>query len=183
PATFESSPQLSASGNSRERTNQLNREGRAGPAPVQLYRGGRTALPSEPLSRPSEGRTSAVAAVTGEDRCDPASREGESRRPVCAQVIETRSAEFRRLEPVRSAEEALMIDQRQREQAASAEAAARRLADNSGDPDSFNEQSIAAVVLIDSRNFPEAREELPAEGSTSLAEAIAAAVTGTPPPR
>jgi hypothetical protein len=181
PEPIRSAPQVSTRGDSRRATPQLTDERSSGQAPVQLYRGGRTALPAEPLSRPSDGRTAAVARVEGEDRCDPARREaGEPR--VCERVIETRAGEFRRAEPALSAEEKLLVEQRLREQQASAEAAAQRLAANAGNPDSLDEQSIAAVVLSDPQPLRDAAAEAGAPAdSGSLAEAIAVAVTGAPP--
>src|SRR3546814_9562514 len=57
-------------------------------APVQLYRGGPTALASEALSRPSDGRTGAVTPVTGEDRCDAAKQDKDkARQEACAKEI------------------------------------------------------------------------------------------------
>jgi hypothetical protein len=183
PPAAEAAPQVGSRGDSRGATPQLNREGRAAPAPAQLYRGGRTAQPSEPLSRPSEGRTAAVVRVVGEDRCDPAQRGQAAEREVCARVIETRAGEFQQPERVLSAEERLLIEQRLREQQASAEAAARRLAANAGDPDSFDEQAIAAVVLTEAQQpAPEPIDPVPGDTQGTLAEAIANTVAGTAPP-
>jgi hypothetical protein len=172
-------PQLSQSSDSPGNTRQLTREGGAGPAPDQLYRGGRTAQPAEPLSRPGEGRTSAVTPVGGQDRCDPAAA-GRGEATGCERVIETRASEFQRIEPVLSAEQRLLTEQRLREQSASAGEAARRLAAPGGDPDSLEEQGIASLVLSNPQPMrPD--EEQPSEAATSLIEAIVGGMTGTPP--
>jgi hypothetical protein len=172
-------PQLSEASDSPGNTRQLTREGGAGPAPYQLYRGGRTAQPAEPLSRPGEGRTSAVTPVEGQDRCDPAA-DGRAEAASCERVIETRASEFQRVEPVLSAEQRLLTEQRLREQSASAGEAARRLAAHGGDPDSLEEQGIASLVLSNPQPT-RPNEEQPSEAATSLIEAIVGGMTGTPP--
>lgn len=149
---------------------QLTTEARSTPSAPQLYRGGRTALPSDPLSRPSEGRTGAVERVAGRDRCDPA--EGsEAQRAACLRVIETRSAEFDRpVPPTLSAEQRLLVEQRAREARMSDRGAARRLADEA-DADTAATQGIASFVLRPA----ERRVEDPAEGA-GISEAEAAAI-------
>lgn len=176
--------QVTGTGESRGVLPQLTRENGAEPSPRQLYQGGRTALPSTPLSRPSEGRTSAVARVEGDDRCDPAAEAAAERRQECARVIETRSAEFERIEPVISAEQRLMIDQQMRDRAASAEGAARRLAGNVGDPDSLEEQGVASIVLNDvGQPAPPPEPELPSQSSAAIIEAIVSGIQGSNPNR
>ncbi|WP_114954873.1 hypothetical protein [Sphingosinicella terrae] len=174
--------QISGTGESRDALPQLTHEDEPMPSPSQLYQGGRTALPSAPLSRPSEGRTSAVARVEGADRCDPAAEARAERRPECARVIETRSAEFERPEPVLSAEQRLLIDQQRAERAASTEGAARRLASNVGDPNSLEEQGVASIVLNDiAQPAPPPEPELPSQPSAAIIEAIVSGIQGSPP--
>jgi hypothetical protein len=182
PAPAEPVPvgQISAVGQSRGVPAQLTHESGSGPAPAQLYRGGRTAQPAEALSSPSEGRTGAVARVEGRDRCDPAADGGQAQGRVCAQVIETRASEFERAEPVVSAEQKLLMEQRLREQA-SAEGAARRLATHGGDPDSLEEQGIASLVLRDAQPPQPPSQEAPPEQTSPIIEAIVGAMTGMPP--
>ncbi|WP_129794164.1 hypothetical protein [Sphingosinicella sp. CPCC 101087] len=183
PAPTEPVPvgQISAAEQSRGAPTQLTRESGSGPAPAQLYRGGRTAQPAEALSSPSEGRTGAVARVEGNDACDPAAEGGQARGRVCEQVIETRASEFERAEPVVSAEQKLLMEQRLREQAVSAESAARRLATHGGNPDSLEEQGIASLVLRDVQPPAPPNEESPPEQTSPIIEAIVGAMTGTPP--
>lgn len=170
--------QLSSGGELEPRADQLTSERLPRPQ-QQVYRGGRTAQPSDPLSRPYEGRTGTVVHVEGEDRCDAA--EGEAGRPAaCDQVIETRAAEFQRPDPATlSAEQRLLAEQQTRERG-SAQTAARRLAMGSADPDSLEEQAIASMVL------PEPAvpvEERPAEESLSAeAAAIIQAIVAPPQP-
>lgn len=176
--------QISGTDESRDALPQLTHDDEAEPSPSQLYRGGRTALPSAPLSRPSEGRTSAVTRVEGNDRCDPAADAGGERRPECARVIETRSAEFQRPEPVLSAEQRLLIDQQIRERTASADGAARRLATNIGDPNSPEEQGVASIVLNDVAQPPPPPEpQVPDQPSAAIIEAIVNGLQGSPPNR
>ena len=181
-ARGEATPQISRVRDSRGAPSQLTREEGHSSPPDQLYRGGRTAQPAAPLSRPSEGRTSAVARVEGDDRCDPAAEDSAERRRLCAHVIETRSAEFVRAEPVRSAEENLLIDQQMQERSDSIDGAARRLADNSGDPNSQDEQGIASIVLADPAPVRQATpEEEPSSEAMTVIEAIVGAMNGVPP--
>lgn len=145
-------------------------------SPAQLYRGGRTAQPSDPLSTPSQGRTSAVARVEGDDACDPARTE-ERDDARCARVIETRSAEFTPPEPTPlSPEQRLLVENRLRNADAT-----RRLA-NSGNADSLGDQAIASVALDAARpRDPVAPEEDPTQGLdpavAAMVEAIARQVT------
>jgi len=144
--------------------------------PTQLYRGGRTAQPSEPLSTPSQGRTSAVARVEGDDACDPA-RADQRDAGRCARVIETRSAEFTPPEPTPlSPEQRLLVENR----LLNADAT-RRLA-NSGSADTMADQAIASIALDAARPPDPVRpEEDPTQGLdpavAALVEAIARQVT------
>lgn len=132
------------------------------------------------MSQASEGWTAVVARVDGDDGCDPA--DPRSRREVsCAEVIETRSAEFPRPDPAElSPEQRLLAEQRDR--MVSNQAAARRLAANGGNPDDLRDQGIASIALRGA--IPVARneeEERPAELSSDVAaivQAIANAATG-----
>lgn len=165
-------PQLTAPAESGQAAPQLTGTGQSGRQPTQLYTGGRTAQPSEPLSRPSQGRTGAVARVEGDDRCDPAA---DARRvKACERVIETRSAEFVRPDPTTlSPEQRLLIDQRLREAPATARSGARRLASSGDDAESEETQAVASLVL---RAPPPPREDVPAEEQDATAAEAAAIV-------
>ncbi len=182
--------QIASPGRDRLATSDVDPATRADPAtpvpqlsdrrdrrgPVQLYRGGRTAQPSDPLSTPSQGRTSAVARVEGDDACDPARAE-EREDARCARVIETRSAEFTPPEPTPlSPEQRLLVENRLRNSDAT-----RRLA-NSGSADTLGDQAIASVALDAARPpDPAAPEEDPTQGLdpavAAMVEAIARQVT------
>ncbi|EQB16456.1 hypothetical protein [Sphingobium lactosutens] len=123
---------------------------------TQLYRGGPTAQPSAPLSSPAQGRTGAVEAVDGQDRCDPGAADRES--PTrCAQVIETRSAEFAKPSPTAlSPEQKLLVDGRIRNEPVAPD---RRIAARS-DVDDPDYQQIAAAAL---QGAPASVAEKPAD--------------------
>ena len=187
------SKQLDAPVRSEPRTTgsspQLTREPASARSPgQQLYTGGRTAQPSDPLSRPSEGRTGAVARVEGKDRCDPAHEQAAGRSAACASVIETRSAEFKAPEPAPlSPEQRLLVDQRLREGSVTTRTAAKRLAETGDDAESMQSQSVASVVL---RTPPgEAGDRRPGDPTEGLSQetiavinAIVGAGGGTTPP-
>ncbi len=138
--------QVGARADSRTTGAQLTREVANTRSPDQLYRGGRTAQPSDALSRPSEGRTSAVARVGGSDRCEGRQTNAAVAR-ACARAIETRSGEFAATDaPGLSPEQRLLVDQRGREPSTSLRGAARRLADDA-DAQAVESQGIASVAL------------------------------------
>ena len=125
---------------------QLTSERGSGPASPQLTKDARSAQPSQPLSEPRDGRTSAVERVAGSDRCDPAKTDRP--RAACAQVIETRAAEFARKDPTPlSPEQRIIVEQQARERSGSFAEAARRLATNGDDTRSMDAQGLASVVL------------------------------------
>jgi hypothetical protein len=165
--------QLSSGAESRRAAPQLTGESRTARSGPQLYDGGRTAQPSEPLSRPSEGRTGAIAKVDGEDRCDP--QRSADRALDCTGVIETRSAEFKRPAPAQlSPEERLLVEQRLRERPAGARGAARRLAEQGEDAGSLESQGVASVVLRNAA--PAQREPQPRDETQGLSQEAAAVV-------
>lgn len=137
--------QLSTPGDGDAPPAQLTSERRTGATAPQLSRG-KTAREPDPLSRPSEGRTAAVARVDGRDRCDPGA---DAERPsICQRVIETRAGEFVAPDPLRlSPEQRLLVDQRLREATGSARLAGRRADEQSLDPDDFEGQAVAATAL------------------------------------
>ena len=155
---------------------QLSERGDRRSAP-QLYRGGRTAQPSMPLSTPSQGRTAAVTRVEGDDACDPARADADARRDAgCARVIETRSAEFAPPTPAPlSPEQRLLVESRARDGDA-----LRRLS-SSGTADDMADQAIASVVLDAARAPAPAPTEEPTPevdpAVAALVEAIARQVT------
>lgn len=149
----------------------------------QLYQGGRTAAPAQPLSSPAEGRTGTVDPVNGTDRCDTARRRSnDSSR--CENVIETRSAEFARRESAPLSPEARLLAE-QRNRTLTGQESARRLANNSADPNDFQDQAIASVVLSQ-RGAPQREEEdedgasLPTEAQAF--QALIEGIVGNPPP-
>jgi hypothetical protein len=148
PATGAAPPQLSSESESASPPAQLTAEPRNTRGPAQLYTGGRTAQPSEPLSRPSEGRTGAVTRVVGNDRCDPAAEASGRSTSACASVIESRAAEFARPDPAAlSPEQRLLAEQRTREGGETTRDASRRLARSGEDTESDQAQAVASVVL------------------------------------
>lgn len=191
PRTTAPPQQLSTGAESAPDTRQLTREDKAAPAPAQLYHGGPTAQPSAPLSSPAEGRTGAIAKVEGHDRCDSARDKDKKNPQVCANVIETRSAEFARPDPAAlSPEQRIMAEQRLREASPSLQTVVRRLANNEGDPDSIEAQSVASVVLNRPAEPAPKKPEEPAENaSTDAAAALVAAIINAtngqqqPPPQ
>ena len=64
-----------------------------------------------------------------------------------------------------------------------AEAAARRLAINAADPNSMEDQSIAAIVLRDRPAPTQPVEEAPVEEVSPVIQAIVGAITGDTPRR
>lgn len=125
---------------------QLTREGRNIRSDDQLYRGGRSAQGADPLSRPSDGRTGAIARVGGSDRCDRAQTDAAVIR-ACARVIETRSGEFAQPRAVSlSPEQRLLVDQPLRDGQETTRSASRRLA-GEGQAETLEEQSVASVAL------------------------------------
>ena len=139
-------PQQLGSPNQLPIANQLTRESGSALPLRQLYTGGPTAQPAEALSRPSEGRKEAgvVQRVVGTDRCDAAAIGRKDKR--CSQVIETRSAEFEKPHPTElTPEQRLLISQQQGEGTTNARSLARRLG-SGDDPQSIEEQGIAATV-------------------------------------
>ena len=140
--------------NQRPIANQLTGESGSALPLRQLYTGGPTAQPAEALSRPSEGRKEAgvVQRVVGSDRCDTGATGRKDKR--CSQVIETRSAEFEKPHPTElTPEQRLLISQQQAEGTTNARSLARRLG-SGDDPQSIEEQGIAATVAP--RNAPPA---------------------------
>ena len=114
--------------------------------PAQLYSGGKTARPLEPLSQPSDGRVGAgaVSRLAGSDRCDAADSE---KLDTCRRVIETRAAEFVRPTPSLATPEQRLLSDQVAETRNGVRAAARRLAETGSDADSEDAQGIAALVL------------------------------------
>lgn len=174
--------QLSGPEESGPATRQLTRTSESPRATSQLYRGGRTAQPAAPLSTPREGRTGAIEVVEGQDRCDPEAP-GDRRGPECARVIETRAAEFRSPEPVKLSPEQRLLGEQRTPMSGTAEAAARRLAINAADPNSMEDQSIAAIVLRDRPAPTQPTEEAPVEEVSPVIQAIVGAIAGDTPRR
>lgn len=166
---------------------QLTREGREVRSVDQLYRGGRSAQGAEPLSRPSDGRTGAVARVGGSDRCDRAQTDPAVIR-ACASAIETRPGEFAKPQAVSlSPEQRLLVDQPSPDGQDTNRTASRRLA-GEGQAETLEEQSVASVALR--QGNPVGRPTAPDAASLPVlsaeAQAFVNALVGsfaTPPPR
>lgn len=171
-------PQLSASEERAPRQSQLTSADQSGRQTLQVSTAPRSAQPPEPLSRPEEGRTAAVAKVQGKDRCDPANPQ-DKKSTECKHVIETRSAEFARPSPTElSPEQKLMIDQQMlaREDLSSA---TRRLA-NSGDPKSIEGMGVAAIVLDQGQPKEPKKPDLDPQTNADI-QAVLGILTAPPP--
>lgn len=180
PRTGAPPPQLADKQDSAAPSHQLTSERQSPPAPVQIYKGKRTAQPSQPLSRPADGRTGSVERVAGDDRCDPAASEHGSRE--CAAVIETRAAEFSRPDATPlSPEQRIIIAQQLRERAGTAGQAARLLAIGSLDADSEEAQEVASIVLRPPPAPPEQKKSDEGPTAEEQAAAIVNAIIGQQP--
>lgn len=165
--------QLSAEEDSTGSTLQLTSQRQSARQPAQLYSGGKTAMSSQPLSRPIDGRADAgsVTPIVGSDRCDAVADDSEDE--ACRRVIETRSAEFARPDPTAlSPEQRLLADQGRRETSSSPRLAVRRLAETGVASDSEEAQGVASLVL----RPPTSREDVAAAQERSISEAAAAAL-------
>ncbi len=175
--------QLTPRGAGAPATDQLTSERRPAWAQDQLYRGGRDARPPTPLSRPSQGRTGAVARVEGDDRCDPQAHSQGERPRNCAQVIETRSAEFPAAEPAQlSAEQRLLIEQQIRSRN-SIQSAVQRAGQGAVDPDLAEDQAVASIVLPEQPSQAPSEQPVAEDANSATATAIVEAIISrqTPP--
>lgn len=176
------SPQLTSDVKSASSGPQLAGERGSGLTAQQLTRGERSAQPSEPLSRPEESRTTAVERVAGNDRCDPASR--HPRAAQCAQVIETRAAEFTRLDPTPlSPEQRIIMEQQIRERSGSWRGTTRRLAANGDDAQSMGAQGVASVVLSAPPAEPLRDKPNDDAAASEQLQAIVSGILNQPPPQ
>lgn len=174
--------QLTAGAKSASSSPQLTVERGAGPTAQQLTRGAPSAQSSDPLSWPQEGRTTAVERVAGSDRCDPATRGTKAAK--CAQVIETRAADFKRVEPASlSPEQRIIMEQQLREQPRGWRGAARRLAANGDDAQSMGAQGVASLVL--GAPAAEAKGDKPKDDPAAIEQlqAIVNGILNQPPPQ
>lgn len=177
--------QLSTGDEKTQTQTQVNREARAVRPPSQLYDGGKTARAPDPLSEPAQGRTASVTPVEGTDLCDTASAMRQGLRS-CSRVIESRSAEFIRPEPVSlSPEQRLLVEKRLRDAPANSRNAARRLGGSSTD-NSIETQGVASVMLGMSRvgeERPVAAEDQQAVEAAAIVNAIINGGSGSPRPQ
>lgn len=119
---------------------------------------------SQALAQLSEAeRQVLLDAVQGTDICDSA-QEIPALQALCAQRIETRSAEFTRDDEGPSAEDSLLGGGLDNSRLATLEAAIARLASNAGQSDDFSNQVIASVAL----------------GNAALSDAQATSAEGDP---
>ena len=171
--------QITSSGNPSPATPQVTSERRQTRPPEQLSRLGKTAQAPQPLSRPVDGRQTAVERLNGSDLCDPAVAKLPKSR--CRAVIENRSAEFSRPTPnPLSPEQRLLLEQEVREGALDSQNGARKLARSGQAEESLAAMGIAATVL-QRTDKPEERED----DNVKKAAEIVGAVIGqplTPPP-
>ncbi|MBR0552541.1 hypothetical protein [Stakelama marina] len=172
--------QLSGDKAAREAVSQLSTEKKTADAGHQLYRGKRTAQSSTPLSTPAQGRKQEVVRLKGDDRCDPAEK-GARQDPDCANVIETRSAEYARPDPTElSPEQRLLIYQRAREEGV---LSSRPSGHAPLDPDNPDAQSVASLVLPRDQTDQPAKK--PADDASATDQAvldIVQAITQQAPP-
>lgn len=180
PSASQPVAQLSTPAERERGVAQLTADGDVATSGSQLTSGPRTARESDPLSRPSEGRTGAVARVEGDDRC--ADADAANRPAVCDRAIETRSAEFGRPRtPALSPEQRLLVDQRLRDAGLGSRVAniGRTMPDAAVDPDAIEGQALASVALDRSATNSgdaDARAATGADPLSSLPEASAALI-------
>ena len=175
----ETQSQLSGAADSRLHQRQLTTVGESDERTAQVSSGPRNAQAPDPLSTPEQGRTAAIAAVEGKDRCDPANA-ADKKLPECKHVIETRSAEFTRASPTElSPEQKLLIDQQMLARESGLSTVTRRLA-SSGDPNSIEGMGVASVVLT--QNRPEEPKKPDHDAQTDAAIQAIVTVLGIQPP-
>jgi len=175
----ETQSQLSGAADSRLHQRQLTTVEESDERTAQVSSGVRNAQAPDPLSTPEQGRTAAIAAVEGKDRCDPANA-ADKKLPECKHVIETRSAEFTRASPTElSPEQKLLIDQQMLARESDLSTVTRRLA-SSGDPNSIEGMGVASVVLT--QNRPEEPKKPDHDAQTDAAIQAIVTVLGIQPP-
>jgi hypothetical protein len=184
PATAEAPSQLGSASESASPTPQLTRASETRGAYQQVSKGDRDARAPQPLSRPADGRTSAVERVAGHDRCDPA--KDKTLAKGCANVIENRAAQYSRREaPELSPEQKLLARERTRENAATSEAAARRLANTGQSDQSLQSLGVASMVLTKPAEPPkrdQPAQPAPSDATQAIINAIVSGAS-TPPLR
>jgi hypothetical protein len=151
-----------------------------------------TQLPSTRQSRLSNGTSvsntadstpGTVVRIGGKDRCDP--QLTQKVYAECQRILELRSAEFQAPEaPVLSAEQKLLVEQRQREEGLAEMSTALRLryaTANQPDADLQSNQELASIYLTDPVPAPQGE---PAEAPTTpdLGEILQNIGVGTAPP-
>lgn len=171
--------QISRTADSVAGEQQLTTDRASRQQPSQVSRGTRSSEASQPLSRPSEGRTAAVDKVQGDDRCDPAIP--AAKRPArCKQVIEARADEFTKSDPTELSPEQKLLLRKEREAAGDDVAdATKRLARSGATNDSLTAMGIASIVLNQQQQRKDEKPDDPeAEAAT---EAIINFLSLTPP--
>jgi hypothetical protein len=166
--------QLAKGSDSAPAAAQVTKDRRPVP-PEQLSTGGKTAQPSQPLSKPADGRQSAVERIAGADQCDPA--DPKRSRAKCATVIENRASEFARSNSNElSPEQRLLLEQEVREGALNAQGAARRLAVTGRADTSLEAMGVAATAI---RPTEESRQEPNASDDIAKAAEVVGAILNT----
>lgn len=181
--TTDAPDQISTAAESTPVEAQLTSDRASHQQPVaQLSTATPSAQPPEPLSRPAEGRTAAVEAVTGADRCDPAIPK-DKQSDVCQKVIESRADEYTRPAATElSPEQKLLLAQQWGTNAADALDAANRLA-RSGTPDNSSDAlGVASIVLQQSQSpAPDDKKKDDNPATDAAVQAIVQALTQAPP--
>jgi hypothetical protein len=161
---------------------QLTSERGSARAAEQLTRGARSAQPSQALSQPRDGRSTAVERLAGDDRCDPGT--GRARPARCAQAIETRAAEFAPEQAsVLSPEQSIIAEQQARERAGNFSNAARRLAVSGVDAKSLEAQGVASVALGGPAEEARPTPARPGAAPSQEVMSIINAIVNAPAPR
>lgn len=147
----EAAPQISTPRDKGLVEEQVSPAGTLHQGVAQIARTAPTAQPPQPLSDRSQGRTAAIEAVKGKDRCDPQA-DKDKRTKICSDVIESRADEFRRPTPTELSPEQRLLLARQIEGGGKTVAdATRRLADTGTSENDVETMGIAATVLQQSQ--------------------------------
>lgn len=169
--------QVAAPAAARVPASQITSVRRDARGAAQLSRGPATAAAPEALSNPAQGRRQSLERLGGRDRCDPQTTADPADR--CARVIETRSGEFVRADPlVLSPEQRLLVDQRLREAPSGAQSAVQRVGKNEVDPSALDTQGLAALTLQSQGEAPVAPEAEPSTTQAAAAALVQAIVEG-----
>lgn len=180
--TSEAPPQISSDAESTTAEAQVTSDRASHQQTEQLSRGTPSAQAPDSLSRPAQGRTGAIEAVTGTDRCDPAAPKNKASE-ICRKVIESRADEYARPAPAElSPEQKLLLAQQWGVNAADALDAANRLAKSGSPDDSTDSLGVASIVLQQSPpTAPDEKKKDDNPATNAAVDAIVQAITQAPP--